>query len=331
MKTHRYIFLICAVIITGFFIEGIYALPLLNMGIIKKDNVQENPKKHEQTKKEAVQDQSTGGVNTGDSVVELKKESILDIGPAVYEHVNVLILGLDEYKERSDVIMLANFDSGSGNLNLLSIARDTRVKAGGRYRKINSLIGIGGEQMIINKVEEITGLDIPYYIILDFEGFKKIIDTLDGVEMDIPFDMDYDDPEQDLHIHLKKGRQILDGEKAVQFVRYRKGNRKGEGYVNGDIDRIAAQQQFIKALIAQKAKVKYLSRIDDIFLILKDYMRTNIEIGHVNYYIDGLVKIRYKNTKAFTLPGKSVYRNKTWYYIYDRETTRELIDKNFFK
>jgi len=331
MKTHRYIFLICAVIITGFFLEGIYALPILNTGIRKKYDAQKDLEKPGQVKNEAVRHSSTRWENTGDPFIGLKKKGILDIGPAVYDHVNVLILGLDEDKERSDVIMLANFDSGSGNLNLLSIARDTRVKAGGKYRKINALVGIGGEQLTIKKVEEITGLTIPYYITLDFEGFKKIIDVLGGVEMDVPFDMDYDDPNQDLHIHLKKGRQILDGEKAVQFVRYRKGNKKGEGYVNGDIDRMAAQQQFIKALIAQKAKVKYLSKIDDIFLILKNYMRTNIEIGHINYYIDGLAKVRYKNTKAFTLPGKSVYRNKTWYYIYDKEKTRELIDKNFFK
>ncbi|PNT92936.1 LCP family protein [Clostridium thermosuccinogenes] len=334
MKTRRYIFLVCAFIITGFFIEGIYALSIINKTMGNQDSGKDNPLRNEQVKYERNQHSETvrknTDSNTGIPFFMPQKGDTLDPGPAVYDHVNVLILGLDEYGERSDVIILANLNTDNGNLNLLSVARDTRVRARGKYTKINALIGMGGERMIMDKVEEITGLSIPYYITLDFKGFKKVIDVLGGVEMEVPFDMDYDDPQQNLHIHLKKGRQVLDGEKAIQFVRYRKGNRKGVGYINGDIDRISAQQQLIKALIAQKAKIKYLSKIDDIFLILKDYVKTNIEISDVNYYLDGLVKIRYEKTKTFTLPGESVYTNKTWYYIYDRQKTRELINGYFF-
>lgn len=323
MRFRRFVFLTCIFLLSVLFIDGISVLV-----VIARKNESRQEAKYETRQKIRFETDDEPREKTGigtEDIMEQEESSI-----ASSEPVNLLILGLDQEGKRSDVIMLVNYSPDVGRVNLLSIARDTRVRAKGRYRKINSLIGIGGEKLIIGKVEELTGLNIDYYVSLDFEGFRKIIDALGGVEIDVPMDMDYDDPEQNLHIHLKKGKQILNGKKAEQFARYRKGNRKGEGYQDGDIDRMKAQQMLIKALLEQKLKLRYFNKIDDIFYILKDHMRTNIEMRDISYYLPKVKKIKYKETKSFTIPGESEYGG-LWYFIYDKKKLQEIIDKNFFK
>jgi len=246
------------------------------------------------------------------------------------EYINLLLMGLDESEKRADGIMLVNFHPESGKVNILSITRDTMVKSdSGRIYKINALIGLGGEAEIIEKVEKLTTMPVHYYLTVNFKGFREIIDLLGGVEIDVPFDMKYDDPYQNLHISLNKGRQILDGEKAEQYLRYRKGNKTGEGYEDGDLGRIKAQQQFLKEFIKQKLKLKYLFKADDIFFVIKDNVTTNIEIGDVNYYIDCIKKIDVNKVDFYTLPGHPEYIDNQYYYIYDEEKTKEMINNNF--
>jgi len=252
-------------------------------------------------------------------------------GTSLAKPVNVLILGMDEEGERSDCIVLLNYNENDGGLNILSIARDTRVLYRGRYMKINALVARGGEKLLINKVREITGISADYYITLDFNGFRELIDALEGVEMNVPFDMDYDDPEQNLHIHLQKGWQVLNGQKAEQFVRYRKGNRNGQGYIDGDIGRIKAQQEFIKAFLEQKLKLKYLTKAGEVFYILRKHMRTNIEPEDISYHFRSVRNISIDKIRTYTTPGDSGYIDGIWYFFCDGEKTRELVDSNFFK
>ena len=243
--------------------------------------------------------------------------------------VNLMVLGLDNDKTRCDVIMLLNFDPGTSSLNILSIARDTRVRYGRSYRKINSLYPKGGEKRVAKEVYEITGLPVHYYVTVDFKGFREIIDTLGGVEFYVPFRMKYDDPTQDLHINLKKGLQVLDGKKAEQLIRYRKGNLRGQGYIEGDIGRIKMQQDFIRALIDQKLNIRYISKADDIFSIIKDNVKTNIEISDAARYFSNVIRIREENVKTFVLPGESHMSGDVWWYICDREKTAAMISENF--
>jgi len=245
-------------------------------------------------------------------------------------YINVLVLGLDDDEMRSDVIALINYSPNENKMNILSIARDTRVKFNGKYTKINSLIGKGGEKTVIDMVEDITGLPVDYYVTLNFKGFREIVDALDGVEIDVPFDMDYDDPYQNLHIHLKKGKQVLDGKKAEQFVRYRKGNHQGEGYEDGDLGRIKMQQLFIEEFVKQKIKLKYLLKANEIFYTLKKNMRTNIEIGDIRYFIRDIKNIKTPVIEGYTLPGYSRYIGSQWFYIYNKKETKKLIEENFY-
>ena len=260
----------------------------------------------------------------------LNKISYMPEATAIDYSTNLLLLGLDDEELRSDVIALINFNPTKKKINILSIARDTRVKNKGNYCKINALISKGGEELVISEVEKITGLKVDYFMTLNFKGFREIVDIVGGVEIDVPMDMDYDDPVQKLHIHLKEGKQILDGKKSEQFVRYRKGNHKGEGYEDGDIGRIEAQQLFFKEFIKQKLKAKYILKAGSIFAVLKENMRTNIEIDDIEFFVGQMNNIKVNQIKTFTLPGESLYKNGIWYYIHNEKKTNKMIEDNFY-
>ncbi|HEX3027964.1 MAG TPA: LCP family protein [Clostridia bacterium] len=301
MKLRRIAFICCMIFTAVLFIDGLRYITIINSKLNEK--YIEKPKT------------SKSG----------KKGSLGSARP-----INIIILGLDEEQVRSDVITLFNYDPMKSKLNILSIARDTMVYHKGRRMKINALIGTGGEKLIIEKVEEMTGLTIDYYLTVNFSGFRKIIDILGGVELDVPFNMNYDDPEQNLHIHLNKGRQILDGDKAEQFVRYRKGNTPGQGYTEGDLGRVKAQQVFLKELVEQKVRLKYLLKADDVFLTLEQNSKTNISLSDISFYYKYLKNVNSVEIQTYTTPGDSGYVNGLWYFIYDELKTREMVENKFF-
>lgn len=243
--------------------------------------------------------------------------------------VNLLLLGLDEDGYRTDVIILVNFDPVSNSINALSLARDTRVFFNGKHIKINALYAKGREIGVADMIREITGLSIHYYITFNFAAFREAIDLVGGVRFNVPFDMKYDDPYQKLHIHLNKGWQRLNGEKAEQLVRYRKGNRRNQGYVDGDIGRINMQQAFLKAFIEQKMNIMYLSKAGRLMDILSRYCRTNISINDMAYYLPELKKIHADSYKSFVAPGQSLIMDGVWYFIVEKEKLDTIINKNF--
>lgn len=305
MKLSKIILLLCIMLLTVMFANGMYVLSYYG---------------HESRYEK---------MDTGEPSQPGKpqQESSLNVNPPV----NLLLLGLDEEGVRTDVILLVNYDPENSCLNLLSIARDTKVLSRGRYSKINALYSAGKEGLLAEEIRQLTGLTADYFVTMNFKGFRKLVDTLDGVEFNVPFDMDYDDPDQNLHIHLNKGMQLLNGKKAEQLVRYRKGNRHNEGYSDGDIGRIKMQQDFINTLIKQKLKLKYLMRADEIFAIFNQYFRTNLDIRDFTYYLPSIRNIKSENIKSFTLPGESALEGGVWYFIADEEKTGDLIKSNFYE
>jgi len=318
MRLKKGVLLICAIISAVLFANGI---SILNAAV-KKEN--------EKYKYGRMNNSESNHVGDNHNIIRMfrmQDESSIMSEPAV----NLLLLGLDEYEERADTIAIMNYSPDAVKLNILSVARDSRVYVDGKPVKINSLIAMGGEQKMIDEIEEITGLNINYYITLNFEGFRKIVDTLGGVRVDVPFDMNYDDPTQNLHIHLKKGVQILNGKEAEQYVRFRKGNNNKQGYAEGDLGRIKAQQEFIISFIEQKLKLKYISKADDIFFILKKYMKTNIKIGDIRHYIRSVKNLRSEDINAYTIPGRAKYIDGQSYFIINGKEVKRLIDEKFYK
>jgi LCP family protein required for cell wall assembly len=163
------------------------------------------------------------------------------------KRVNVLLLGTTD-EGLADTIMLASFDPVSKRVDVISIPRDTyyyRSGYGASWLKVNAVFHEGPVAMAEAVHNILVGIPINYYAVVDYTGVENIVNSMDGVPMYVPMDMYYSSPPQNLLINLKEGEQVLDGAHAVQFLRFRK------GYINGDLGRVQAQQQFIKNAAAQ--------------------------------------------------------------------------------
>jgi len=259
-----------------------------------------------------------------------KFKSFLDKGEG--SEKNILVAGVDEDGTRSDVIMLVCTDSKNKTIDLISIPRDTRVEMKkGKFSKINSCIGKeDGEELLTQKVKELTGLPIHNFCRVNFEGFIKIIDILGGVEYNVPYDMNYDDPVQDLHIHLKAGMQRLDGKAAHDFVRFRHNNKDeavyapGE-YAQGDIGRIGAQQDFLKEIVKQKLKLRYVFKLPSLMRVLDNTLDTDLstmDILSIGLKLKNGSKV---DLNSHILPGESKRIGGVSYYVAS-ETADEEID-----
>ena len=171
------------------------------------------------------------------------------------QRVNILLMGTNG--NLSDTIILASYDMKNQKVDLISIPRDTYFERAGHdsaaARKINAAYGSGkalGSATAVSQV--LLGMPINYYAVVDYKGVANIVDSLGGVSVNVPFHLVYNDPYADppLHIDIPEGQQVLNGEKAVQFIRYR------HGYAEGDIGRVKAQQEFMKSAFAQALSYK---------------------------------------------------------------------------
>jgi len=254
------------------------------------------------------------------------------------EPINVVILVGDKSEANTDTMMVANYDPPTNRLNIMSIPRDTKVVLGnGKSVKINSIYANkGGNTLLMSILSDILDIDIKYYAYINLATFRNIIDLLDGIWIDIPVDLDYDDPIQDLHIHLKKGKKLLDGKKAEDYLRYRHPNDGAytkellQYYDGSDLKRIEAQQNFIEEFIKQKAKISNLPKLNNIIDTVFENLKTNIPLSEVVKLIklDTIKDFSADKVNIHTLPGYSM-DTSPWYYIYEKDKITELIKENF--
>ena len=156
-------------------------------------------------------------------------------------YANFLICGIDKTNLLTDVIMVVGFDNTTGQINILQIPRDTYAGKDIPSHKYNAIYGhppkgVSGLDYLKAHIQRDFGITINYYGAITTDGLDMLVDSVGGVDLYVPVNMNYDDRAQNLHIHLKKGYQHLDGNKAEQFVRERK------AYVNGDLGRLDTQK-----------------------------------------------------------------------------------------
>lgn len=238
---------------------------------------------------------------------------------------NILVVGVDKDGKRSDVNMLVSIDPKAKTVNLLSIPRDTKVELDdGSTVKINACIGKeNGETVLINEVKELTGLSVHNFCKVSFEALRNSIDLLGGVEFDVPMDMDYDDPAQDLHIHLKKGPQVLNGADAEGLLRYRK------GYANADLGRIDTQQAFIKEAISQKLNPKYITKLIPVIKEINKNLETDMSAMYMIRQAWNFRKGDEIDFNSYTLPGEPKMISGASYFVCDEAATDTLVRVQF--
>lgn len=270
-----------------------------------------------------VQDKESGDKNIIERLVvpEKKEEPV----------VTCLFLGVNG--NLTDFIMLGQYNPNTREIALLSIPRDTNVGNNSVDGKINSAYSSRGMDKLKKQVTEITGIEIDYHVLFKTKILRQVVDKIGGVTVDVPINMNYDDPYQNLYIHLKKGTQKLTGSQAEQFCRFRK-NNNGSGYPGGDVERTKAQQKFIKAFIAELLKVDNISKIPDIINIVLEGTKTNVTLDVAKEYIDDVIALKTDRITTNTLPGsarmgKSPLGYMTSYYYYDAEKTKTMVDEMF--
>ena len=247
----------------------------------------------------------------------------------------ILILG--ESTGLTDTIIVASYNPVTQKASMLSIPRDTftgeSTYSARASHKINSLAG-GGEtpEKTLKEVNEITGLDIEYYVYVDTEALVEIVDAIGGLEFDVPIDMKYDDYSQDLHINFKKGKQSLTGEEVEELVRFRH-NNDGSTYPYDygieDYGRMHTQRDVIVELAKQIFSTKNISEITEIVNIVNKYVKTNVDLTKVTGYLPYAMKFDLSTVSTQQLPGESKMLNGISFFLHDEEETEELINEIF--
>lgn len=247
---------------------------------------------------------------------------------------NFTCLLMGRNQSLTDFIMLCQYNPNTREASLMSIPRDTYVGNYSYDGKINSVYANKGVDKILEKVTEITDVEVNHYVIFDASILKKVVNAIGGVTVNVPINMNYDDPVQGLYIHINKGVQTLMGNQAEGFVRFRK-NNDGTGYPNGDIGRVAAQQSFIKAMIEQMLKPENIKNVSNIVKIVLDGTKTNITMDIVEEYLDDAITFKMDRLRFGTLPGVGEYTKgpdglTRSFYIHNPEKAAEEINKLFF-
>lgn len=250
--------------------------------------------------------------STEEETTEVKEEE---------KTINIAVFGLDKDETRTDVIFVANFNTVTKKINIVSVPRDTRVKLSNHgYVKLNEVHAYNGVEASIKKLEEILNIEINNYVKVNLKGFKNIVDALGGVEMNVPQAMNYDDPEQDLHIHLSAGYQKLDGKKAEQLVRYR-------SYAQADLKRIEVQHLFMKALIEKVLNMDNLIRkAPQLAYNLIKYVKTDVGLDDILDYVKYIDDIKPENISMVTIAGEPQTIDKKSYFIYNQSQAQNLLN-----
>ena len=243
----------------------------------------------------------------------------------VTESKPIYILLLGENKDLgqslADTIMVLGYNPKEQDAFIVSIPRDTFVgknlDEAKPSDKINSVFSEKNPKKILSKVSSLTGLNIEYYVIINNSSLIKLVDIIGGVKFNVPIDMNYDDKSQNLHIHLKKGVQIINGKKAEQLLRFRHNNdgtSYSTEYGDNDFGRMKTGRNFILAVLEQTLKVGSKEEITEIIKLGFENIDTNLSLKYILSYIIFMMDFNTENIVLEQLPGESVYVNGVWIF-----------------
>lgn len=230
----------------------------------------------------------------------------------------ILVSGVDDGNGNSDTNILVAVDTAGGSIYGVSIPRDTKAVWNGKSHKINAAFGSGGIEKLADVIGDQLGIPVDYTVQVDLKGFVALVDAIGGVDFDVPIDMNYEDPYQDLYIHIPAGMQHLSGEEALKVVRFR------EGYASQDIARMETQQAFLKAVAQQTLQISNLTKVDQFVKIFQQYVETDLTLGNLAWLGSKAISIGAENVAFSTLPGDW----KSPYIYLNKEETLTLVNEH---
>ncbi|NLO21606.1 MAG: LCP family protein [Syntrophomonadaceae bacterium] len=243
--------------------------------------------------------------------------------------LNILFMGIDarsnEENSRSDTIIVASIDKKTKKAVMVWIPRDTRVEVSpGHYDKINSVNYVQGPEAACQVVGELLDIKIKHYVLTNFDGFAEIVDILGGVHIDVESNMYHPDPDPRLRINLSQGMQLLSGEDALRYVRYR-------GGPTADIGRTQRQGKFIKALADEMIKTSTIVKLPQLLPKLMENVHTNLPVKEMGTLANIARHFSTDSIITQTLPGYSYTdpSNGASYWQADEEKTAGMIEALF--
>ncbi|MCS6942493.1 MAG: LCP family protein [Geminocystis sp.] len=257
------------------------------------------------------------------------------LAPPLTKPINILVMGIDrvpnatgegKFSGRSDTLLLVRLNPETNSIVVLSIPRDSRVRMpDGHYDKINSANPLGGIPWVKKVIEEnFKNVTVDHYVRVSTEALRKLVDAVGGVEVYVPKDMQYVDRTQGLYIDLKEGKQVLDGEKAEQFIRFR------NDWL-ADIGRIQRQQLLLQALEAKLRSPQTLLRLPSIIQTLQEEVDTDLSKSQLWSIVNFALGVDRDNIRMILLPGKvsSSHRYNTSYWLISEPDLQKIISEHF--
>jgi LCP family protein required for cell wall assembly len=248
--------------------------------------------------------------------------------------INVLIMGCDADYEphnwrpvvikgaqtRSDAILMAQVDFDRRTIHALTIPRDTAVRIPGRkgIHKINAAHMFGGPALAKETIRSVFGIDTDYYVTLDFDGFKKVVDAIGGVDLTIHRNMDYDDNWGNLHIHLRPGYQHLTGNQAMGYVRFRHGDN--------DLMRSERQHEFLESVRGKVKNPSTLMKLPDVLNAISDSIKSDMSQDQLLTLVNFARQLPKESIEVATLPS---IEGPSFVYVRVAESA-EVIRRLFF-
>ena len=237
---------------------------------------------------------------------------------------NIVVMGCDVRKDdvgRSDTLFVVMLDKSKKNAALLSVPRDTRVEIKGHgWDKINAAFAYGGHKLTRETVQDFLGIRLNNYVVVDFQGFKGLVDAVGGVDIDVEKRMYYYDPYANFEIDLKPGKQHLDGKTAMQYVRYRD--------EDGDIGRIRRQQKFMMALYRQIVSKNIIAKMPGVTKQIMSMVKTDLSLKEMAELGNVMREMVEKGeVKMAMVPGEPKYIDGISYWIPDIPKMRQQMAK----
>lgn len=242
-----------------------------------------------------------------------------------FDNVSILFMGIDASEKRAneeyaltDALMVATLNKDEKSVKLLSIPRDSYVYIPEveRTTKINHAHSYGGPRATAKTVEELLDIPIDYYVRINFEAFMDVVDAVDGITVDVPYEFrEMDSRDRPNQIHLLPGEQRLNGEEALALARTRK--------LDNDIERGKRQQEILKALMSRAISMNSILKYDDIIVAISDNMRTNMKFSEMKSFISYGLNGKGLEIETLNLDGEDYQPANTYYWKLDELTLAE--------
>ncbi len=237
------------------------------------------------------------------------------------DYYTVLILGRDTGGGgNTDTMLLASYDVTNQKATVMSIPRDTMVNVSWDIKKINGVYnnyggGERGIQALYKEISQLVGFEPDFQVIVEWEAVGQIVDAMGGVWFDVPRDMYYSDPLQNLYINQKAGYRLLSGDDAMQVLRFRKGTN---GYADGDIGRIGTQQAFLKTMVEQLLKIENITKINQFAEVFRENVETDLTLQNILWFAKAAFTggLKAEDVEFVTMPN-------TPKYAYSASTSRQ--------